>query len=245
MKIKLYTSVLACLFSFSVSAQQISLDPVHTINIYEDLDLSDNGLDLEHKVPVTNLTNESIDLLWRRIVPENCPADWQTQICDNETCYLFFVSTNGEGGPNKPYTLSPNEVSDDFALHVWPRQEPGCCRIKVEFSTFDDPDVVIETAIFDTSINTENCDFTVSTNEISEIEMISVFPNPTQDEFTLSDNDLVKKIEIYNLLGQKLKTVDFYEGEFISIDDLNAGVYTLALKNSDGEILKNVLLEKI
>lgn len=238
-----------CAFAFSAQAQSLLIDPIHTIDNFENQDLTNSELDLESYITVTNNTNEDVGIIWKRIVADDCPQEWDTQVCDNNLCYFFTIDTNvsEEIGIDAPFELGANESFDGFVFHVWPRGVPGCCRVKIEFTTVDEPDVLIETALFDVSVNTDlvNCNFTSSTQEIAEAQLVSIFPNPTTDAFTLSNNDVVKQVDVFNSLGQKLKSFDFVNGEYLDISDLNAGLYSLALKNQDGVVLHSVMLDKI
>ena len=239
-------SLFILLMAFSSQAQKIALNPAHTIKNYENQDLADNALDLSTHIAVGNNTAEEIQLIWTRIVKENCPEEWETQICDNVTCYFNTISSNvdPEIGLDAPFVLDPNEVFNDFILHVKPRTVPGCCRVKVEFTTVEEPEVVLETAVFDVSVNTPNCDFATSVQEIAEAKLVNVFPNPTSESFTLSNNDVVNQIDLYNNLGQKLKTFQFENGEYFNVTDLKAGIYSLVLKNKDGLTLHSLMLNK-
>lgn len=247
MKLNFTLILILCAFTITTQAQIITVDALHTVENFEDQDLSDNALDLEAHIAVTNNTSDQLSLVWNRIVTADCPDGWDTQICDNNLCYFYTIDSNvdDEIGLDAPFYLAANETFGDFILHVLPRGIPGCCRVKVEFSTVEDPDEIIETAIFDVSVNTPNCDFSTSTKEIAEAQLVTVFPNPTTDAFTLSNNDVVKQVELYNTLGQKLKSFDFENGEYLDISELDSGIYSLVLKNSKGEALHSLMLDKI
>jgi len=238
-----FTFLLAfCLISLALQAQTITVESLHTVENFENIDLTNPDIDLESHASVTNNTDQKINLIWKRIVKENCPLEWQTQICDNNLCYFYTVDSNPA---DKPFELEAGETFDGFIFHALPRTVPGCCRVKVEFSTVENPDVVLETAIFDVSVNTPACDFSTNTKEIEEAKTVSIFPNPTHDRFTLSNNDVVNKIDLYNSLGQKLKTFDFENGEYMDISDLESGIYSIIMINAEGKALSTLMLDKI
>ena len=244
MKQRLLLLLFLGIATFSIQAQTLIIDPLHSIEYYEDIDLT-AGADLKKEVSVTNNSNEKIDLIWKRVVDEDCPSEWSSLVCDNNSCYAPFISTNvTEGGLDAPFELEAGESFNLFALHTLPSAVPGCCRIEIEFSTVQEPEVLLETLIFDVGINTQDCNFPTSTEEIAEAQLVSVFPNPTQDAFTLTNNDVVNQIDVYNSMGQKLKTYDFVNGEYHNVSDLNAGLYSLALKNAEGKILHTIMLDK-
>lgn len=239
-------TILLVIIAFSLQAQKITVNPVQSIENFENADLTNNNLDLETHIAVGNNTDEQIQLVWTRIIKENCPEEWETAICDNVTCYFTTISSNvnPEIGLNAPFILEQNETFNDFILHVKPRTVPGCCRVKVEFTTVEEPDVVLETAVFDVSINTENCDFSTNVQEVAEAQLVNVYPNPTSDAFTLTNNDVIKHIDLYNNLGQKLKSFDYENGEYFNVSDLNPGIYSLVLKNAEGLSLHTVMLNR-
>ena len=246
MKTKITCLLFLFVLAITSQAQTITIDPIYNLETYDGIDLTDNGVDLKKEVVVTNISDETINLIWTRVVDEVCPAEWETLVCDNNSCYAPFVSTNvTENGLNKPFVLEPGESFDVFALHTLPRMVPGCCNVKIEFTTVEEPDVLIETLIFDVGVNSPDCNFSTSTQEIAEAQLIAVFPNPTTDAFTLSNNDVVNQVDLYNTLGQKLKSFDFQNGEYLDISEFNAGIYSLVLKNLKGEALHTLMINKI
>lgn len=243
---KSWISLLLTLIAFSTQAQIITIDTLQNEANFENVDLGDNEQDLETYIAVTNNTTDPVQLVWTRIIPEDCPSEWQTQVCDNNLCYFFEIGSNvdAEIGIDAPFELDPSETFDGFVFHVWPRQVAGCCRMKLEFASVDAPDEILETVLFDVSINSTECDFTLSTEQIAEAQLVNVFPNPTHDSFTLSNNDVVNQIDLYSNLGQKLKSFDFENGQYFNVADLNAGIYSLILKNKEGLALNTLMLHK-
>ena len=79
----------------------------------------------------------------------------------------------------------------------------------------------------------------------SEFESLaySVYPNPSQDYFSISNS--VEKVEIYDLNGRQIKT---FEGNFsanhrFEIEDLNSGVYILRYENNAQSETKKLIIE--
>ncbi|MBG42642.1 MAG: hypothetical protein CL530_01615 [Aequorivita sp.] len=69
---------------------------------------------------------------------------------------------------------------------------------------------------------------------------VTVFPNPTSDEIILNSSINLDNIQYYilDLSGKTIKT-NILNSNSISLKDLSAGFYILALKNSDGEMVFN------
>ena len=77
-------------------------------------------------------------------------------------------------------------------------------------------------------------DVTLATTSNAAIAF-TVSPNPTSDKLRISAAQTLKKITVFNPLGQKIKTfqVNFKIGE-INISELKKGMYFLNLKGDDG-----------
>lgn len=72
----------------------------------------------------------------------------------------------------------------------------------------------------------------LSNNEFNLSNTITLYPNPTKDDFQLSDG--VEKVEIYSLTGQLIKTFkgnSTAEDRF-AITDLNKGIYLVKITNN-------------
>ena len=224
-------------FAFFLTNAQISLTPEVSEGVFLNQDLSDNDLDLEVTFHVTNTTDEMLSIKWLREIEEDCPG-WETQICDNVTCYFSHISSNITlPDLNVPMVLNRQETFDDFILHIKPRQNAGCCQVKVHFSLIDDPDNIITTATINARVNVEeNC--VVSVEDAAEITSIKVFPNPTSDFFKLTTTDLVSTVLLKNTLGQELRNYNFEaDGQYV-VSNLPSGFYFIQMLDDEGATLK-------
>ena len=71
--------------------------------------------------------------------------------------------------------------------------------------------------------------------ETSELNPISLFPNPCEDELHLKGTELISSIELYNALGQQLIKVTCNELEaHITTTQLPKGIYLLQIKAQSG-----------
>ncbi|MFN2260887.1 MAG: T9SS type A sorting domain-containing protein [Psychroflexus sp.] len=88
-----------------------------------------------------------------------------------------------------------------------------------------------------------NDDFELNENDFS------LFPNPsTGGYFTIKGKNLVTsetKVEIYNTIGQKVKTIesDFKEEININTNELNVGVYIVKINSNGQQITKKVIIK--
>jgi hypothetical protein len=83
----------------------------------------------------------------------------------------------------------------------------------------------------------------MGTQEISTKKDITIYPNPTQDVFNLSNIDHVKTIKITDSSSRLVKTIN-NPTITIRISELNSGIYFAELLLKDGttktiKIIKN------
>lgn len=77
---------------------------------------------------------------------------------------------------------------------------------------------------------------TSGVEEISPLPAIKIYPNPVKQELKIEHLGSARKIELYNLLGQKLSSVSAH-GESIStldVTSLNSGFYFLRVYTNQG-----------
>ncbi len=66
-------------------------------------------------------------------------------------------------------------------------------------------------------------------------EILSVYPNPTIDFITLTNDENVKSIELYSLLGRKIRSFEVDRtGERYDVSDLPNGVYFMNIIGKNG-----------
>ena len=85
--------------------------------------------------------------------------------------------------------------------------------------------------------NPDACiDFTVPLGGVgiheNDMSAFSMYPNPVGDELTIENIGNVTLIEVFNIIGEKVKTVNVSSGVVtINTGDLNSGVYFVAFHN--------------
>jgi len=83
---------------------------------------------------------------------------------------------------------------------------------------------------------TENCDLTISIEEINDDRFISVFPNPSNGLLKISCSVTIKHLSVIDIFGQKVMQVDKPETTFqLAISGLKSGLYTLSVQLMNGE----------
>lgn len=219
--------ILCVLLSSPMWAQiSVSVNPANF-----ELNGNPNNPDVAYHVDVVNNSNVEVRLAWSRFV-ENAPEGWLTWICDKNLCYL---PTANASAFNKPNILAPGEHMD-FQIHVNPQALEGCTPYVVNFTDQSDPKTILAT------INGNVCiSNTVSTKDQTNSKL-TVFPNPTTDYFQLSDITGVKSLELFNIVGSKIKSFEVAPQKQYYVGDLNEGIYLVRMVSPSNKVVKTIRL---
>lgn len=71
----------------------------------------------------------------------------------------------------------------------------------------------------------------------------SISPNPVSNELRLSNSELIEKVEISNLMGQKIKTVQKTQTT-IDVSELQQGIYFLSIFDKTGKSSSHKFIKK-
>jgi len=76
---------------------------------------------------------------------------------------------------------------------------------------------------------------------------VEIFPNPTSDQFQLNfnktnSNDQIKKISIYNLLGEKIFETTQYKDNIV-FGNIRSGIYSLIISFENYQITKKLIIQ--
>jgi hypothetical protein len=92
-----------------------------------------------------------------------------------------------------------------------------------------------------------------STNELTAVNEISVFPNPTSADltvnFTLAETTQLT-VDVYNALGQRVQTVateNFQAGQHtleVNTSNMASGLYFINLRNANAVLTKRFAVSK-
>ena len=81
-------------------------------------------------------------------------------------------------------------------------------------------------------------------NDIDIDNTCNIIPNPAKDRLKVISQFKVKDIDIYNISGVKIKTIEINSYEkFVDISDLKAGTYIVKLHTPRGIATKKILVE--
>jgi hypothetical protein len=178
----------------------------------------------------TNLNPFTNNLYWVR-TEISMPDGWESAICDKTACYTPVV---GERALN----LSATEQSI-FDLHLYTEGFPGDMAI-IKLCIFE---------VADTS--TSQCHtYTFSALSSAEDQLdqevsLMLYPNPATNYFTVVSEQPTGKVELYNIIGAKLRTFDSRNQSEFEVSDLSPGIYLARIYDAENtRVLSTLRLKK-
>ncbi|WP_188463469.1 T9SS type A sorting domain-containing protein [Bizionia arctica] len=82
---------------------------------------------------------------------------------------------------------------------------------------------------------------TLSIPQEEQINQISIYPNPASDYIHISTSYIIQQVEIFDILGKKVKVV--LNSNQIAVSNLQAGIYIVKVFTDKGEITKKIVIE--
>ena len=208
---------------------------------------TENGR-IDYTFTITN-TGDSITVFWWDvIIPDNAPRDWNYTICDKNVCYEYndIVATCDDSGANKLeagesityYKVSVlNQDEDEKPLPISEGSHDVVFRI-IEDCAVTDPVVLGEITITFTAIPPDAVD------DLGTNDQIKLYPNPTTASFQVSEDQDVKKISVFSILGRHVADLDHRAGEIHDVSYLESGMYLMRMIDKDNETMKVMRLDK-
>ena len=230
MKRLLLLSFIFCSLSVLVSAQSFDLTFDDSVVVFDcvpgaDFDIINHGF-------VTDLSGSSNDLYWVRN-EIYLPDGWGSAICDYERCYFQTV---GE----RSLDLTGNQMST-FDLHLYNNNVQTGDSAVIEICVFEDGD----TTTMQCATITFVCDASSTADEPVVEQQLVLSPNPATNYFQIENKDQVGRVEVYNIIGAKLKAFDTRETAVYQVDDLPSGIYLVRLYDKDdSSVLSTLRLKK-
>lgn len=224
---KLHTTLLLLFFFLSTASLRAQIFDFEVDQLHVEFDVDPNNTDQTIKTygKIINHTNRPITLHWQRIEHYLAPG-WESAVCNNENCYL----------PNTSEYLFeiPADSSGTFDVYLYTYGLPGdSARIEIRVNTISDTTTVISKVYtYDSSGGTfiEEAD--------ASIPELRILPNPTTNFFKVRSNESVGKVELYSIIGSKVRTYSPY-ADMYDVSDLPRGMYLVRVLNTSGDqILK-------
>lgn len=185
--------------------------------------------DISYHVHVTNTSATTASLYWSQRVTGG-PSNWLTWICDKNRCYDPSFKSCPVEFPN---IVAPMD-SVEFQMHLNPLNTEGTADYDVNLFDVDGNQV----ASIDGQALVSQSSATKDPND----PKLTLFPNPTSDFFQINDLAGLRYIEMFSIVGNKVKSYDAAPARQYYVGDLNEGIYLVRLMNSTKKILKTVRL---
>ncbi|MBK9270945.1 MAG: T9SS type A sorting domain-containing protein [Saprospiraceae bacterium] len=180
---------------------------------------------------VANRHTRSIELLWERI-DVSLTEGWEAYVCDNLNCYPSFVTRCPEENYN---AVEPNALMN-LDVHVADHEIEGSAHVEVYvFERQDTTQKLKVDYLFNKSLSTKGP---------ARTQLIRMYPNPTQNSFTVDFNYGLSRIEIYNIMGKKLLGFNAIQGKSYDISMLTDGIYMVRLVGQNQQVVKTLKLYK-
>ncbi|MBK9732131.1 MAG: T9SS type A sorting domain-containing protein [Chitinophagaceae bacterium] len=211
-------SLILLSFVFNSRAQNVSIDP-NNVDLYFTVDAYGDA-----NATVFNNSNTARTFRWIRV--SDAPGIWTSTVCDKNNCY------------------SSNTNSQDFVLNAGAN---GLLKLTVnaqmvagegdyQILVYDLNDSIYTNAVF--TVHAVAQDMTGISDPVAT--GVSVYPIPAKDILNINFDAVknVNAVSIYNVVGQKLKTVNVYTGSksvAVPVSELKKGVYFLRVYSNNKE----------
>jgi hypothetical protein len=186
---------------------------------------------------IQNNTGANIDLKWQRVT-NDIPAEWQTLICDNVTCWSPMVSAN----PVEFEVASGQSSIMD--CHFKPNNTPGTGNVILRIWAANDS--------LNTVITVEyQCNALITgISDPFPKGTLRVYPNPARNHtnISFSSYDKVRHIEIYDIIGTQLARYNVpmgVENYYVNTEDLKEGMYFISLYNEQKKRISTKVFSKV
>lgn len=187
--------------------------------------------DLESHFNITNTSSAMQTIRWERTVVEIVgDSDTKTQVCDLNLCYIPTVST-------KTFDIEAGFTGSIIMHFLNPNAYQGASGIiNLKMSNVNVPsDSTVVTFLYTSSLS--------GTDELP-VANVKLFPNPTVDNFQLTNADDVHRIRVFSLDSREVARFTATPGQIYSLAEQPAGTYLLALEDAKGQAFQAIRLVK-
>jgi hypothetical protein len=187
--------------------------------------------DISYHILVTNTSNQSASIFWSKRMSNN-PAGWFSWICDKNLCYTPEISSCPASKPN---VLGPGD-SFEIQVHMNPASTEGSADY--ELNILDEVGNNLANVSGEIVIN--------NTTAVKDVNLskLTVYPNPTTEFFKVTEIPGLKDIQLYNIVGNKVRTFDAAPQKQYYVGDLTDGIYLVRLESASGKVIKTIRLSK-
>lgn len=187
------------------------------------------------EIYLTNNFTGARTVYWKVEKSPTFPSDWVVRICDLNLCYNDDVL---QCSPNMPSSFASGQQGT-FTFYVDPNGYEGVDNVVMYL--YDNNSFTNLITSFTIPINISMTS-SVASPEIARNQ--SLYPNPVDSYFKISNDQSVSKIGIYDVLGKEVTTLYHRMGQSHDISEFQNGMYIVRLFDRDGDILKVMRLSK-
>jgi len=172
-----------------------------------------------------------------------------TNVTANHTINVTFklktytiTPTSGANGsitPNTPQTVS-HGASQTFTFTPDTNYEVYDVKVDGGSVTFSNNQYTFTNVTANHAINVT---FTTVGINVNVLSSVVLYPNPFKNEINISNSEVVKRVQITNATGQKVKSVTF-DGKTISTGELANGVYFVEIESITGDKVVYKMVKK-
>lgn len=184
-------------------------------------------------VTIRNLSNRAIQLHWE-IKKTNLSDGWQVVVCDHQ-CHTSLTTEH-------TFSLDANQLLHDFRVSFRPNGKEGIGTLELEVYDVNNP-TARKTITFSGAAH----GVISSSNQFEKKTAApQIFPNPAIEFISIKDaTEQVKTIEIYNVVGRKLQTIQVHQSdEQYDISRLPTGMYMIRMLDAKGAIVRTQRVSK-
>ncbi|MBL7814328.1 MAG: T9SS type A sorting domain-containing protein [Saprospiraceae bacterium] len=107
------------------------------------------------------------------------------------------------------------------------------------------PTTILTNYIDDIVVGEGSCT-TTGIFEATKVEALKVYPNPAFDQLYVNNTEGVRRLEVTNMLGQKVKVVTLSNNDnyTLSLDGLDKGMYLISAFNDKGLVANNKFVKE-
>lgn len=182
-------------------------------------------------------STQNITVRWERIT-NDYPSAWRgSQICDKNTCYPWNVST-------MTFDLDTNEVST-FDVHFTNDSLPGDAYVLMRVYDIRDSANTVQDIHYYAKINQST-----GINGYGDFSEIKIYPNPARDYVLVrrEATDMIKRVEVYNMLGLKVASQEIDPDNLttrVDLVDLQKGIYMIRIFDRDNNVVMTKSISKV
>jgi hypothetical protein len=168
---------------------------------------------------------------------DTCPDTPTGETVDSTGCSTSQIDTDGDGVMDDIDMCSDTPTGETV-------NDTGCSESQIDTDgdgVMDDIDTCPDTPTGETVDSTGCSENQLSVDDEILENSLKLYPNPVTNILTIeSKNVTISKVEIYSILGKKIKEIhsDF---KTIRTDNLSNGMYLIKIYSEKGMVMKNVI----